>query len=213
VVSVNPPEAMRPGTVGPPLPNVEVRIAPDGEILVRGPSVMRGYWGKPEATAQTFDGDWLRTGDVGSLDEAGYIAITDRKKEIIVTSGGKNIPPQRVELRLNAQPLIQQAVVFGDGQPNIGALIVPNWEQIENRLGSEAATDPEGPEVSRLIRTTVQQALTDLPAWEQIRHFRILAQPFTEQAGEVTPTLKIRRKVVQENHPELVASLFAEKEG
>jgi len=213
VVSVNPPEAMRPGTVGPPLPNVEVRIAPDGEILVRGPSIMRGYWGKPEATAQTFDGDWLRTGDVGSLDEAGYITITDRKKEIIVTSGGKNIPPQRVELRLNAQPLIQQAVVFGDGQPNIGALIVPNWEQVEQRLGSEAVTDPEGPEVSRLIRTTVQHALTDLPAWEQIRHFRILAQPFTEQAGEVTPTLKIRRKVVQENHPDLVASLFAEKEG
>ncbi|MFP4615717.1 MAG: AMP-dependent synthetase/ligase [Thiohalorhabdus sp.] len=213
VVSVNPPGAMRPGTVGPPLPNVEARAADDGEILVRGPSVMRGYWGKPEETAQTFSGEWLCTGDIGGVDEAGYLYVTDRKKDLIVTSGGKNIPPQRVELRLAAQPLIQQAVVFGDGEAYLGALIVPNWQQVTERLGTDSPPeDPEDRAVMRLIRGAVHDALKDLPAWEQVRRFRVLQQPFTEEAGEVTPTLKIRRKVVKERYPREVASLFAERE-
>ncbi|MFA9461452.1 AMP-dependent synthetase/ligase [Thiohalorhabdus methylotrophus] len=211
VVSVNPPEVLRPGTVGPPLPNLEVRVAGDGEILVRGPSVMRGYWGKPEETAQTFDNDWLRTGDTGGLDEAGYLYITDRKKDIIVTSGGKNIPPQRIELRLTAQPLIQQAVVFGDRQPYLGALIVPNWEQVHTQLGADADPDPEGKAVFRLMRATIQAALRDLSSWEQVRRFRVLREPFSEAAGEVTPTLKIRRKVVEEHYPREVASLFSDR--
>jgi long-chain acyl-CoA synthetase len=211
VVSVNPPEAIRAGTVGPPLSNVETRVAADGEILVRGPSVMRGYWGKPQATEETFDGGWLCTGDTGGVDEAGYLYITDRKKDILVTSGGKNVPPQRIELRLTAQPLIHQAVVFGNNQPYLGALIVPNWEHLENQLGGPAGAEPEGEAVTRLMRSTIHQALKDLPAWEQVRRFRVLAEPFTESAGEVTPTLKIRRKVIQEHYPERVASLFAER--
>jgi len=211
VVSVNPPGAIRTGTVGPPLPNVAIRVAADGEILVRGPSVMRGYWGKPRATDETFDGDWLCTGDTGGMDEAGYLYITDRKKDILVTSGGKNVPPQRIELRLTAQPLIHQAVVFGNNQAYLGALIVPNWEHLAGQLGEEALADPEGEAVTRLMRTTIHQALKDLPAWEQVRRFRVLREAFSEDAGEVTPTLKIRRKVIQDRYPDLVASLFSER--
>ncbi|MFB6260494.1 MAG: long-chain fatty acid--CoA ligase, partial [Thiohalorhabdaceae bacterium] len=175
VVACNRLGAVRVGTVGPPLPNVEVQLATNGEIQVRGPNVMRGYWNRQEETAAVFDGGWLRTGDVGAWDEAGYLQITDRLKEILVTSGGKNIPPQRLELRLTAQPLIDQAVILGDRQPYLGALIVPDWETLWRHLGHapDRPADPTDAQARQLLRETVNHALADLPAWEQVRRFRL----------------------------------------
>ncbi len=211
VISVNPQEAVKVGTVGRPVPGVDVRIASDGEILVRGPNVMRGYWNRPEETAAVLHEGWLHTGDAGELDEDGYLVITDRLKEILVTSGGKNIPPQPLELRLAAQPVIQQAVVFGNGQPYLGALIVPDWELLAERLGWDNATpDPKAPDAQRLVRETIQHALSDLSAWEQIRRFQLLAAPLTQEAGELTPTLKVKRKVVAQQYAEELAALFDE---
>ena len=212
VVSVNPPGALRIGTVGKPLPNVEVRIGEEGEVLVRGPNIMRGYWNRPEDTALTLDGEWLRTGDIGELNGEGYLRITDRKKEMLVTSGGKNIPPQPIELRLTAQPLIEQAVVLGDRQPYLAALIVPDWDMVRRELGlpGDQPPDPQTPEAQRLVRAAVQRALTDLPSWEQVRRFRLLPAPFTQENGELTPTLKIKRKVVAERYADEIAGLFEE---
>ncbi len=213
VVSVNPPEDIHIGTVGRPLPNVEIRIGEEGEVLVRGPNIMRGYWNRAEETAQTFEGDWLKTGDVGEVDAEGYLRITDRKKEMLVTTGGKNIPPQPIELRLTAQPVIDQAVVLGDRQPYLGALIVPDWAVVRRELGHspDQAPDPEDPAVQRLVRITLQHALADLPAWEQIRRFLLLSHPLTQEAGELTPTLKVKRKVVAERYAEEIGGLFEEQ--
>lgn len=211
VVSVNPPDANRPGTVGRPLPNVEVRIASDGEILVRGPNVMRGYWSQSEATAAALDGDWLRTGDIGHFDPAGYLTITDRKKDLLVSSAGKNIAPQRIELRLAAQPAIEQAVVFGDRKPYLGALIVPDWDILRAELGRNEPPNPEDPEAHEHVRRTMRSALADLPSWEQVRHFRLLTEPFRQETGELTPTLKIKRRVVAERNANNLEALFAEE--
>ena len=208
VVSVNPPEANRPGTVGRPLPNVEVRMAGDGEILVRGGNVMRGYWNQPEATAAVLDGDWLRTGDIGHFDPEGYLTITDRKKDLLVSSAGKNIAPQRIELRLAAQPTIEQAVVFGDRQSYLAALIVPDWEVLRTELGRDQPPDPEDPEAHEHMRRAMRSALADLPHWEQARRFRLLADPFSQETGELTPTLKIKRRVVAERYADDLAALF-----
>jgi len=212
VVACNRQGQVRVGTVGRPLPNMEVRLGPDHEVQVRGPAVMRGYWQRPEETAAVFDGGWLRTGDVGELDGDGYLRITDRLKELLVTSGGKNIPPQRIELRLGAQPLVQQAVVFGDRQPFLAALIVPDWEAVWRRLGREepAPPDPADPEANRLVRETVNHALAGLPTWEQVRRFRLLAEPLSQERGELTPTLKVKRRVVARNFAGEIEALFAD---
>lgn len=210
VVSVNPENAVRIGTVGQPLPNVMVRIADEGEILVQGPNVMRGYWRRPEETASVLEGGWLHTGDGGHLDAEGYLQITDRLKEILVTSGGKNISPQRIEVRLTAQPIIQEAVVFGHGQPFLAALILPDWEALAHRLGWETTTpNPDSPAAQRLVRETIHQALADMPAWEQIRRFRLLAHPFRLEKGELTPTRKVKRKVVAQHYADTLEALFA----
>ena len=212
VVACNRPGSVRIGTVGLPLPNVAVRLGDQGEVQVHGPNVMRGYWNRPEETAAVFDGDWLRTGDVGELDADGYLRITDRLKDLLVTSGGKNIPPQRVELRLSAQPLIQQAVVFGDRQPFLAALIVPDWEGLWQHLGRDptAPAQPDDAGANRLVRDTMHRALADLPGWEQVRRFQLLAEPLTQERGEVTPTLKVKRKVVADHYAETIAALFAD---
>src|SRR5690606_12242122 len=127
VLTVNPPKALRVGTVGKPIRDVELRIAPDGEILARGPNVMMGYYNKPEATAEAFVDGWFRTGDIGVIDEEGYLSITDRKKDLLVTSGGKKIAPQPIENILKRNPLIAEAIVLGDGQRYAVALIIPDF--------------------------------------------------------------------------------------
>lgn len=210
VIAVNPPEANRPGTVGRPLPNVELRLAEDGELLVRGPNVMRGYWHRSEETAATLDGEWLHTGDVGEQDTDGYLTITDRKKEILVSSGGENIPPQRVELRLTADPLIQQAVVFGDRRPYVVALIMPDWDMVAEQLGGGEAS-PADPATHRLLRARIQHALTGLPDHEQVRRFQPLSEPLTQEDGSLTPTLKVKRRVVADRYAETIGGLYGDE--
>ena len=204
VIAANPLAAIRPGTVGRFLPNLEGRVAADGEIQVRGPSVMQGYWNNESATRETLMEDgWLHTGDVGSLDHDGYLSISDRKKELIVNSAGENIPPQKIERRLMAQALIEQAVVFGDRMPYLMALIFPNQELLQKQIGADA----EVATTRKVIRATISAALTDLPAHEQVRRFALLPTALTEASGELTPTLKVKRRVVAEHYADLLAQM------
>ena len=203
VIAANPLEAIRPGTVGQFLPNLEGRIAADGEILVRGPSIMQGYWNNESATREALVNGWLHTGDMGSLDPDGYLHISDRKKDLIVNSAGENIPPQKIELRLMAQALIDQAVVFGDRMPYLMALIFPNQELLKERVGAhadEAAT-------RKAIHAAIATALADLPSHEQVRRFALLSEALSEANGELTPTLKVKRRVVAEHYAELLAQM------
>ncbi len=203
VIAANPLEAIRPGTVGRFLPNLEGRIAADGEILVRGPSIMQGYWNNESATREALVNGWLHTGDVGNLDSDGYLHISDRKKDLIVNSAGENIPPQKIEMRLMAQALIDQAVVFGDRMPYLVALIFPNRELLKERVGAhadEAAT-------RKAIHAAIATALADLPSHEQVRRFALLSEALSEANGELTPTLKVKRRVVAEHYAELLAQM------
>ena len=203
VIAANPLEAIRPGTVGQFLPNLEGRIAADGEILVRGPSVMLGYWNNESATRETLVDGWLHTGDVGSLDPDGYLRISDRKKDLIVNSAGENIPPQKIEMRLMAQALIDQAVVFGDRMPYLMALIFPNKELLTERVGINA----DGTATRKAIQAAISTALADLPSHEQVRRFALLPEALSEANGELTPTLKVKRRIVAEHYAELLAQM------
>ena len=189
VISVNDPARINVETVGPPLQGVDLRIAEDGEILVRGDLVMDGYWNQPEATAAALEGGWLHTGDVGALDEAGRLRITGRKKEIIVLSGGEKVWPARVESLLSAEPEISQAVVAGDGQVGLSALIVP---------ADNAEAKAVGQAISRVNKT--------LSAAERVRkHATVPA--FTVENGLLTPSMKVRRPLVIQTHAALLAEL------
>jgi long-chain acyl-CoA synthetase len=191
VIAANPPDRIRIDTVGLPLPNVEVRIAEDGEILVRGELVMQGYWGNAEATGAAIGEDgWLRTGDVGALDADGYLRITDRKKDFIKTSAGEMISPARVEGMLLQEPGIAQAVVAGDGRPHLVALIVPAEEADEAKVAA-----------------AVEAANRRLAVAERVRRWR-LVEPFTIENGMLTPTQKIRRPAVLGQYREAVSGLY-----
>jgi long-chain acyl-CoA synthetase len=164
---------------------------------------MMGYWNNPSATAEALDAGWLHTGDIGELDAEGYLHITDRKKDLIVNAGGENIPPQKIEMRLMADPYIEQAVVFGDRLPYLVALVYPQWDLVHEKLGSE----PGERDVQRLLRQHIDAALADLPAFEQVRRFALLPEACNEVDGTLTPTLKIRRRQVAERYAELLTSL------
>ncbi|MDW8340453.1 MAG: long-chain fatty acid--CoA ligase [Geminicoccaceae bacterium] len=213
VISANRPRRVKIETVGPPLDGVEVRIAEDGEILVRGKLVMKGYFKDPEATAAVLRDGWLYTGDVGTLDEDGYLTITDRKKDIIVLSGGDNVAPQKVEGVLLLEPEIAQAVVFGDARPHLVALVVPSKELLEAAatrrgvpLGSpELARDDE---LRRAVEAAVARANARLSAIERIRRIEILSEPFTVENGLLTPTLKLRRGRILERHGAVLEQLY-----
>jgi long-chain acyl-CoA synthetase len=214
VISSNTPDANRIGTVGRAIPGVEVRIADDGEVLTRGPHVMKGYWNKPEATAETIRDGWLYTGDLGSLDEDGFLRITGRKKEIIVTAGGKNIAPRYIEHLMTEDPIIDQAVIFGDRRKFLSALIVPNFEMLgpeAEKIGVNGQTPDElvaDPNIYTLIEQRVMRALSEVSKYEQVRKFVLLARPFTIQAGELTPTLKVRREQVYQRYRERIDALY-----
>ena len=203
VISCNPFDRIKLHTVGPPLDGVEVRIAEDGEILVRGELVMQGYWNDPEATAATVQDGWLYTGDVGQFDEDGYIQITDRKKDLIVNSGGDNISPQRVEGFLTLQPEISQAMVHGDRRPYLVALIVPDqeaateWAKANGKPTDLAALVDDGG-FKAAIGQVVEQVNGELSTIERVRRFILVPDPFTVDNGMMTPTLKIRRHVIRE---------------
>jgi len=215
VIAANRLERNRLGSVGPLLTGVEVRIADDGEIICRGPNIMLGYWNKPEATAEAIDRDgWLHTGDVGYLDRDGYLFITDRKKDIIVTSGGKNVAPQPIEGRLGATPYIAQVVLIGDKYPYLTALIVPNFENLEAHLaekgvrGLERADIAIHPETEALIAAAVKSVNGGLAVHERIRRFTLLPREFSLEEGEMTPTLKVRRRVIAERYRSRIEGMY-----
>ena len=201
VVCANPPRRIKIATVGPPLDGVEVKIAEDGEILVRGAQVMKGYWGDPETSASTVIDGWLHTGDVGEIDADGYLLITDRKKDFIKNSGGDMIAPARVEGFLTLEPEIAQAMVYGDRRPYLVAVIVP---------GKEIAERPEA-ELRKAVSAAVGRVNESLPAVERVRRFMLAPEPFTTDNGQMTPTLKIRRHAIRQVHGAALEALYEGK--
>jgi long-chain acyl-CoA synthetase len=191
------PKGFRFGTVGPAIPGIEVRTADDGEVLVRGPNVFAGYYKDEAATREVVDGEgWLHTGDIGHID-GGFLTITDRKRDIIVTAGGKNVAPQNIENELKASKYVSQALVIGDRRPYLTALITLD----------EAATGLSDP--TSLIQEVVDQVNADKASFEQVKRFAILDRDFTAEDDEVTPTLKLKRKVVCQHFAEEIEALYA----
>ncbi|MDA8230257.1 MAG: long-chain fatty acid--CoA ligase [Magnetospirillum sp.] len=217
VVSCNPPGAVKLDTVGPPLAGVEVRIADDGEICVRGELVMTGYWNDAEATRRAIGGDgWLHTGDIGEIDADGYIRITDRKKDIIVNSGGDNVSPQRIEGFLTLQPEIAQAMAYGDRRPHLVALVIPSQDWAQGwAAGHGRPFDLAGlcqdPDFRRAIGDAIERVNRTLSSIEKIRRFSLSPEPFSIDNGMLTPTLKIRRHKIREVYGETLAGLYEEK--
>ncbi|MBD3777901.1 MAG: AMP-binding protein [Micrococcales bacterium] len=217
--TVNLPGKTRIGTVGPPLPGTSVRIAADGEVEVRGPQVFTRYHGNPVATAEAFDDGWFRTGDLGSLDADGYLSITGRKKEIIVTAGGKNVAPALLEDRLRAHPLISQVVVVGDGRPFIGALVtldaegLPGWCSAHGREPMTVAQAMHDHEVLASVDQAVERANRAVSRAESIRRYRILERDLTIASGHLTPKLSVRRTHVLKDFATDVEAIYAAEPG
>lgn len=200
-------------TVGPPLPGVEVRIADDGEVLVKSPGNMAGYYDNPEATAETLDDGWVRTGDIGELDAAGFLRITDRKKELLKTAGGKFVAPAPMETRLMQDPAIERAVVIGDERPYVTALVVPDWKTLEVEQGITGRPEDlcEDERAQAVVQRAIDEVNRDLGSWEAIKYVTLLPHDFTEESGELTPTLKVRRRVVQERYRDRIEMMYLGK--
>ncbi|MER3427682.1 MAG: long-chain fatty acid--CoA ligase [Pyrinomonas sp.] len=220
VISVCTPTANRMGSVGRPIRNVEVRIAADGEIEVRGPNVMRGYYNKPEETRAAFTEDgWFRTGDVGMLDKDGFLFITDRKKELFKTSGGKYIAPQPIEQKLKESPLINQAVLVGNGRRFPAALIVPDWQKLRAQAAAEGIslgdrTDEDLTQDARLValvQREVDRLMRDFSRYERVKRIALLAHELSIEGGELTPTLKVKRRVIDEKYRDVIERIYAEE--
>ncbi len=214
ILTVNPPDAPRVGTVGKALPGVELRIADDGEILARGPNIMAGYYNKPEASADALKDGWFHTGDIGTIDEHGYLTITDRKKDLIVTAGGKKIAPQPIEAVLKRNPLVSEAVLLGDRQKFAAVLIVPAMPALQQRL-SELGKPPvtqkdvaDRADVLGLYGEIVDALNRELAQFERIKKIAILPVEFSVETGELTPTLKVKRKVVAERHRDVIDRIY-----
>ena len=216
VLTFNSPGSIRYGSVGKALFNVDIKIADDGEILAKGPNIMTGYYNNEEATREAIDSDgWFHTGDIGHLDDDGFLFITDRKKNILVTSGGKNVAPAPIEIALVNSPLIEQSVVIGDNRNFISALIVPCQEAVEKELaiqgkpvsGSDIMSDH--PDVKALIQKEVDATMSGFSNYERVKEFSILPRLFTIEDGELTPTLKVIRKVVLDHFSELVEKNYS----
>jgi long-chain acyl-CoA synthetase len=215
--TLNPPDANKIGTAGKPLPGVEIKFADDGEILLRGPNVMQGYYHREDDNRQVFTEDgWLKTGDVGHLDEDGYLVITDRKKDLIKTSGGKYVAPQLIEGRLKLNPYVAEAVVIGNGRKFPSALIVPNLELIakfaqEQQIAYQQARELlEHPRVVGLFHHIIEESTADLSRHEKIKKFVLLPEPFSVGGGELTPTMKVRRRVVEQRYEQVIETLYKE---
>ena len=214
VISFNSADAYRVGSVGQAIPGVEIRIADDGEILTRGPHVMQGYWNNPAATAETIVDGWLHTGDVGELDNEGYLTITDRKKDLIVTSGGKNVAPSEIERAIVADPFIDQAVAYGDGRKFVSALIVPNMEALQSKI-DELKCDITGDgeflvcePVEEFLQQRVDIAMEAFSQPERVRRCLVLSRPFSIEDDELTATLKVRRRHVIAKYQNQLDALY-----
>jgi long-chain acyl-CoA synthetase len=216
IVSANPLHAPRLGTVGPPVQGVDVRIAEDGEILVRGPNVMQGYYNLPDQTAAVLRDGWFHTGDIGTLAADGYLTITDRKKDLLVTSGGKKVAPQPLEAALKRSPLVAEAVLLGDRRRFVSALIVPEFTALERRLQelgrppSDRDTLAGRDDVVALYAEIVDGLNRDLSQFEKIKKFRLLPRDFTIASGELTPKMKVRRKGVEQNWSAEIEEIYRE---
>jgi long-chain acyl-CoA synthetase len=215
VLTVNSPGRVKLGTVGQPIAHTELKIAADGEILARGLQVMKGYHNLPEATAESFDDEgWFHTGDIGEIDADGYLKITDRKKEIIVNAYGKNVAPAPIENSLKGSRFIGQAVVIGDNRKLLAALLVPDFETLESWATQQSIATGDisallaDPKVQELFRTEVESVNRDLARYEQIRLWQVLPDDFTIETGELTPTQKIKRRVINEKYQDVIESLY-----
>jgi long-chain acyl-CoA synthetase len=211
---VNRPGKNKVGTVGPPVPGTQVRVAEDGEILVKGGGVMKGYYNAPQATAEVLENGWLATGDIGEVDADGYLRITDRKKDIIVTAGGKNVAPQNLENELKTDPLISQVMVHGDKRKFLSALITLNEDNARKWAADNGLPAGEGLHQDPRLLARIQQAVDVLNArqasYSTIKRFAVLPRDFTQETGELTPTLKVKRKVVTQKHKDLLDGFYAE---
>ncbi len=219
VLSANRPASWRLGTVGQALPGVTLRIAADGEILAKGPNVMKGYWQKLDETKATFDADgWFLTGDVGFLDAEGFLTITDRKKELIVSAYGKNTAPAPIENALKTVPYVVSAAVVGDRRKFLAALVVPDWDRLLETLRKQHVTETDRgvlashPEVHRLLQAGIDSVNRKLPHESQIKAFAVLPRDFSIESGELTPTLKLKRRVITKTYAATIDRMYAEAE-
>lgn len=217
LIAVNRPHLLKLGTVGTPVKGVEVKIAGDGEILVRGPNVMQGYYNKPAETAETIDAErWFHTGDIGGFDEEGFLKITDRKKDLIVLANGKKVAPQPMENRLKESHFISQIILLGDKRSTVTALIVPAFERVKNWLKEQGimVSDEDNSDiihhadVNRLIRGEIQRLSDEFADYEKVRRFTLIDHEFTVESGEMTPTLKVKRRVVMEKYSDLIDAMY-----
>ena len=218
VISLNYPDKWKFGTVGAPVPGIEVNIAEDGEILTRGPHVMKGYFNNEQATTEVIDQDgWFYTGDIGVIDEGGFIKITDRKKNIIVLSNGKNVAPQPLESQLVQSPYIDQIMLVGNERKNVAALIVPNFDALKTWAGendvdaSEISTLVNAREVQQLIQQEIRNCLSDFADFEQVRRFVLLEKEFSQEEDEMTPTLKLKRNIIMEKYGDVIEGMYPEE--
>jgi len=216
VIACNTIEGVKFGTVGRPVPGVEVKIAPDGEILTRGPNLMKGYYKKEAETREVLVDGWLHTGDIGTLDDEGFLAITDRKKDLIITAGGKNVAPQPIENLLKTSPYIANAVVVGGNRKFISALIVPNFDKLE--AYARAGDIPFGnrvelvgrEEIRNFLLAEVNRCTPNLAPYERVKKIALLDREFEIDAGEITPTLKVRRSIVEQKYKGLIDTMYKE---
>ncbi len=210
----NPPERIRIGTIGPPAPGVEIKLAEDGEIMVKGPVVMKGYRNLPEKTAEAFTDDgFLLTGDIGEFDEEGYLRIVDRKKELIITAQGKNLSPANIEARLKQVPLVSQAVAVGDGRKYISALLTLDAEAASawarnQGIDADPATFASSEELAAEVQRGVDVANQELARVEQVKRFVILPADWEPGGDELTPTMKLKRKPIAEKYAAQIESLY-----
>ncbi len=218
VIAVNRPDKRRIGTVGPLIPGVEVKIAADGEILSRGPHIMKGYWNNPEATAQAIDAEgWFHTGDIGLLDGDGFLHITDRKKDIIINAYGKNIAPQPLEALLKSSPYVGTPVLIGDRRKFLVALLVPNFEKLERDVTAMGVTFGSREElvgteaVRKIFQDEIDRFNRNLDRQEKIRRFALIPRDFTIEADEITPSLKVKRKNIDKNYKSIIDGLYADE--
>jgi len=218
VIALNNPTAQRIGSVGPIQPNIEIKFAPDGELLVRGPIVFQGYWNKPEANAECLDSDgWFHTGDIGRQDSDGFLYITDRKKELLKTSGGKLVAPQPIENKLKTNVLVGQAALIGDKHKFISVLISPNFASLEEWAQQQGITFSSRAElvadsrVHALYDGIVRQVNSDLANFETLKRFRLVPEEWTQETGELTPSMKLKRRVITERYASLVSAIYADE--
>lgn len=216
MVTFNTPKAFKFGTVGKPIPDCEVKIADDGEILVKSPSVTQGYYNKPDATAEAFRDGWFHTGDVGEFDDDGFLRITDRIKDLIITSGGKNVAPQKIETVYAKDHFIEQFIAIGDRRKFISALVVPNFEPLEafaqdNGIAFRTRDElVENPVVHAMYQERIDSRSAELAPYEQVKAFTLLPAPFAQETGELTPTQKIKRKIVAEKYAAQIEAMYPE---